>query len=374
MRTVVAALIALLTLAAPAFGEVRTLAEVHTPDRGGRTAFPVIDAHGGAVAWSDYDASVDAWRLMANVGGATQALPVPPRVTPFDVDLGPDRQGGLLAVYSRCTRGLRLDLPTPQVARAGRHGCDIYSYSFTTGREEPVARANSRADKYWPTVWRGRIAFVRGYARRRDPDRTSTPYLYLGSRRLRLPSPVITIRESGPFGRRTVDRRLSAMVEGLDLRGRTVAYAWTRIADFGSDSFIYLSRRGREPFPASKRGATTGGGAAEHVRSIGAPALVDGIVVQWLFRNTGEPEYFAAFARGITGEPLLPRGDEPLASPPTKAVAFAASEADVFYIDGGPGAQFDATSQPGGSFLLKVDNNPGYSRMRRSWQPMRPPR
>src|SRR5262245_25810102 len=182
------AFVVLLIVAAPAGAEVRTLAEVHTPDRGGRTAFPVIDAEGGAVAWSDYDASIDAWRLMANVDGVTQTLPVAPRATPFDVDLGTDRRGDLTAVYSRCARGLRLDLPSPQVARAGRHGCDVYSYSFTSGREAPVARANSRADEYWPSVSRGRIAFVRDYAHRRDPDRTSTPYLYLGSRRLRLPS------------------------------------------------------------------------------------------------------------------------------------------------------------------------------------------
>jgi hypothetical protein len=101
MRIAVAALIALLVLAAPALGEVRTLAEVHTPDRGGRTAFPVIDAHDATVAWSDYDASTDAWRLMANVDGITQALPVAPRETLFDVDLGTDRRGSLLPSTSR---------------------------------------------------------------------------------------------------------------------------------------------------------------------------------------------------------------------------------------------------------------------------------
>ena len=343
MRFVLATAVALLALAAPALGEVRTLAEVHTPDRGGRTAFPVIDAHDVDIAWSDYDASIDAWRLMANVAGVTRSVPVAPRATPFDVDLGPDGRGGLVAVYSRCARGLRRDFPTPQVLRAGRYGCDLYSYSFTTGRERKVAGANSRADEYWPSVWGGRIAFVRAYRSRRDPDRTATPYLYLqslggGSGRLRRPSPVITIRESGPFGRRTVHRRLSAMIEGLDLRGRTVAYAWTRIADFGSDSFIYLSDARGGLRPAVKRGATTGGGASEHVRAIGAPALTPGGMVQWLFRNSGAPEYFAAFGRGIVDDPINPGDDEPFASPRTKAVAFAASDSIAFYIDGGPGA------------------------------------
>ena len=49
---------------------------------------------------------------------------------------------------------------------------------------EPVRRVNSSADEHWPSISRGRFAFVRGYAHRRDEDRTSTPYLYLGSRRL----------------------------------------------------------------------------------------------------------------------------------------------------------------------------------------------
>jgi hypothetical protein len=101
MRLILATLLALLVVAAPAAGQVRTIAQVHTPDRGGRTAFPVIDALHGHLVWSDYDAAIDAWRLMAHVRGATRALPIAPRRTPFDVDLGLDRRGRMLAVYSR---------------------------------------------------------------------------------------------------------------------------------------------------------------------------------------------------------------------------------------------------------------------------------
>ena len=232
----------------PAAAEVRTVAEVHTPDRGGRTAFPVIDAFGGAVAWSDYASG--AWRLMANVGGVTRALPVAPRRTPFDVDLGPDGRGGTIAVYSRCARGLNLDLPTPQHRHAARRGCDLHAFSFTSGRETAVAGANSRADEYWPSVWGGRIAFVRAYPGRRDPDRTATPYLYVRSRegsgrsrRLRRPSSVVTIRMRGQLER----QRLSTMIEGLDMRARTVAYAWSRSDGSETHSFIYLAARGGEP-------------------------------------------------------------------------------------------------------------------------------
>jgi hypothetical protein len=93
---------------------------------------------------------------------------------------------------------------------------------------------------------------------------------------------------------------------------------------------------------------------------VAAPSLSRG-GVHWLFTNRGEPEYFGAFARGA------------LASPRTKAVAFAGTGSAAYFIDGGAGAEFDAVSQPGGTFPLKVDDDVDYRRMPRSWQPVRPP-
>jgi hypothetical protein len=158
---------------------MRTLAEVHTPDRGDDlTAFPVVDAFDGRVVWSDDDATIGAWRLMEHAGEVTRAIPVEPRPTPFDVDLGPDGSGGTVAVYSRCARGLRRHIPTPPDQRPARsNGCDLYLFSFATGIETKLR--SSRVDEYWPSVWGARIAFVRGYPARRDPDRTATPHLYL---------------------------------------------------------------------------------------------------------------------------------------------------------------------------------------------------
>ena len=148
MRLIVATAVALLALAAPAAAEVRTLAEVHTPDRDGFTAFPVIDAFEGRVVWSDYDASIDAWRLTEHVGGVTRALPVAPRETPFDVDLGPDGRGGTLAAYSRCSRGLVRDLPTPQESR--RRVRETAATSTPT-RSPPAPRLRSPGPTRPPT-------------------------------------------------------------------------------------------------------------------------------------------------------------------------------------------------------------------------------
>ena len=346
MRTAVAALIALFALASPARAEVRTLAEVHTP---APERPPTLDAFDGRVVWSDYDPAIRKWRLMQHAGGVTRGLPVEPRRSPFDVDLGPDGRGGVVAVYSRCARGLRFHYPTPQNQRGARHDCDVYSFSFATDRETAVARVNTRADEYWPSVWGDRIAFVRGYPGRLDPDRTARPYLYLGDRRLRRPSPVITIRHSGPEGRTIEHRRLSAMIEDLDLRGRTVAYAWRRIDDSDTVSYIYTATAGGKLRPAA-RGATSGGGASIHVRSVGEPSLSAGRV-DWLFTNDGEPEDFGAFARHGSG-PVQASGR-------TGAVAFAHDGGVAYYVEDG---------------ALKADDAVAYRRMPRSWQPMRPPR
>lgn len=354
------ALLVLLVAAAPAAAEVRTVASVHTPDRGGRTAFPVIDAFDGRVVWSDYAAG--AWHLMERSGGVTRAVPVAPRSAPFDVDLGPDGHRGVRAVYSRCARRLPHDLPTPPLG-SRRHGCDLYSYSFRTGRETKLEGASTRADETWPAVWRNRLAFVRAGSR----DRSPRVYRRAGrgrSHRVRLPSPVITVRESGPGGTTVRRVRLPYAVDGLDLRGRTLAYAWRRVDDFDTVSFIYTARAGGALRPVAW-GATFGGGAAVSSRSLRDPALGP-VGVDWLFTNVGEPEYFGSLMARMNGGRVR-------RSARTKAVAFARDDGAAYWIDGGPGAESDPAGQPGGTFPLLADDGVGYGHVPRSWLPIRPP-
>jgi hypothetical protein len=112
---------------------------------------------------------------------------------------------------------------------------------------------------------------------------------------------------------------------------------------------VYLATAGGALRPVA-RGATSGGGASVHVRTVSVPALAaDG--AHWLFTNSGELEYFGAFAR---------RG--PQASPRTKAVAFAHDGDTAYFIDGGPGAEFNPLYQPGGAFALKADDAVAYRR------------
>lgn len=69
-----------------------------------------VAAYGDVVAWSEQRATsgggepdaVAPYDLMALVDGKVRRLGVAPRSVPFDVDVGPGEDGGVVAVYSRC--------------------------------------------------------------------------------------------------------------------------------------------------------------------------------------------------------------------------------------------------------------------------------
>jgi hypothetical protein len=109
----------------------------------------VVGAYAGTVMWSQLDPATGAFRLVESVnGGPVQAVGVPERAQPFDVDLGTDRSGATFAVYTRCA--------------SGAHGCDIYRLDVATGVEERIAELSSpTADERNPTIQRGEIAFIR---------------------------------------------------------------------------------------------------------------------------------------------------------------------------------------------------------------------
>jgi len=179
-----------------------------------------VAAYGGVVVWSHSESVGSPYRLRAFVDGQVADLPVRSRSIAFDVDVGPDRRGRPVAVYSRCRRE-----PRTRAWPEGR-GCDLYRFSFATRREDKL-RAVSRRDasETLPSVWRGRIAFARVYDRRRP--KSDVPYLYLGGlrageRRHRL--------GGGTVGRFEVigdEAKPSGAATSIDLRGRRVTYGWS---------------------------------------------------------------------------------------------------------------------------------------------------
>lgn len=131
---------------------------------------PKVSAYGETLAWSSYDSSASGWRLMAFYDGITQALPIALSPTPFDVDLGNDGHGGLVAAYSRCSSPSTRALP---------HGCRIYAYDFATGTERPIAVANVAGfSQFLPSMLAGRVAFAR-IDDDRPADTANPPRIYV---------------------------------------------------------------------------------------------------------------------------------------------------------------------------------------------------
>ncbi|HEX8104356.1 MAG TPA: hypothetical protein VF533_17200 [Solirubrobacteraceae bacterium] len=178
-----------LGLAAPAPAAVVARERATTP----------IDAYAGHAVWSSYDRRARRYRLVAWYAGKRHRLPVAPRRTPFDADLGADERGGVQAVYSRCRRE-----PTG--------GCDLYRYSFATRTERRLAISSPRGSEGMPTVSGRHVAFVR-YA--------TVPRIYVG-----------TIGGEGHVRRLrggTRERNAAGGDTGpasLDLAGSRLAVAW----------------------------------------------------------------------------------------------------------------------------------------------------
>src|SRR5205807_8617499 len=111
-----------------------------------------VRAWGGTAVLSLLDPASGRHRLATSRGGAApQAIPgIAPAADPFDADIGPGPDGSAVIVYARCAK----------------RACHLFRTTPAGGVETPVARATSRdGSETAPTVWRGRLAFARTYAR-----------------------------------------------------------------------------------------------------------------------------------------------------------------------------------------------------------------
>jgi hypothetical protein len=169
---------------------------------------PKVSADKQVLAWSEYDRSISAWRLTVLSNGIARVLPVAPSSLPFDVDLGDDGHGGIVATYSRCAQPPAANLP-PR--------CRLYVYDLSTAAERPIAVADAAgASQFLPSMAAGRVAFVRVDAGRpvgpRNPRRIYVQSLDGGKPKL-LPGGIET---SGSAGLPTA----------LDLGPSSLAFTW----------------------------------------------------------------------------------------------------------------------------------------------------
>ena len=166
----------------------------------------------GTVVWSARENSGSYQLLMRKGDDDVRRLPVRTRPIPFDVDIGPTSSGGILAVYSRCDIDQAWDEHQMPDYRSGKR-CDIYKLDLATGKEERFTKINSSdGSEYWPSYWKGTVAFARAY----ESD-SANPNLY---------SKVVSSSEPsqkekiGPRGSR------SSTPLHIELYGSRIAFAW----------------------------------------------------------------------------------------------------------------------------------------------------
>ncbi len=147
---------------------------------------------------------------MVRIGQVTEAVPVAPRPDPFDVDLGDDGHGGLVASYSRCSAPAQgLELP---------RGCHLYYYDFVTRTEHRVTPANTAgSSQFDPSMAAGRIAFVQIDDRQPVGPRNQ-PRIYVQS--LNGSKPKLM-----PGGLQNGDDRTGPTA--LDLSATALAFSWS---------------------------------------------------------------------------------------------------------------------------------------------------
>ena len=237
-----------------------------------------IAAYGGALAWSAYDASANRFALVILEGDTTAAAPVATARRAFDVSLGPDARGRVVALYTRC--------------RSATRGCDVYRYDLRSRRERKLASVSSPSrDEAWPAQWRDRVTFARrartrvvsGFDHRPDPRRRG-PVLACD-----IPY-VKTLSSRAPS--RRLDRSRCGSTTGMAIRGATIAQV-TDLDQGGAGSESQV-RSLRAAGGRARILARTGGGEGGY-SPFSSPSLSASAV--WLTRTGLRPGAPAGFLR-----------------------------------------------------------------------------
>jgi hypothetical protein len=203
---------------------------------------PTIAAYGGWTAWSRSDPATGDFELvLRSPAGTIAPAPVPERVSPFDVELGPSGSG-VAAVYSRCTNTVTLQ------------GCGIYELPLgVPAAGETALAVPGGGSVHEPAIWGNRIVFLR-----RNPGGGSEDIYYktgprpdslltweIGSSWLQ----TLTLPASRGVENATTEwpRGLTGVVAGLTLRGKRLAYTTTVGAGAFGLSSLWSQQLGHAP-------------------------------------------------------------------------------------------------------------------------------
>lgn len=285
-----------------------------------------VSAYGGTVAWSSYDEGSARFWLTALHDGRVQRLGAASLDRPFDVDLGPGRDGAVRAVYSRCREPQAREHPdrAPLALPYYEPGCHIWVYDFRTGRERRIENLSRRGSaEFSPTIWRDGIAFVRRRPGPRVSNRLSL-IVKRGDRRARRV-------HGGTRARQGLPTR-------LDLRGDRLAFSWShdslKCAAFdyqtasGQVTELWIARAGRS------RERVAAGCEWDSALSFDSASLAPGALFSLMkrrFRPRGAPrELRPRISRiSLTGEPTQEYDLPPEAGSP---VAFTQDGSDSYVL------------------------------------------
>ena len=191
-----------------------------------------VSMRGPATAWSE-PAPAGGFKLVVRVDGVVRDAAIAPSPRPFDVDLGDDGRGHLIATYSRCRDASD---------RVPPRGCDVYAYAVTARRERRIpGLGRGAASDHLPTAARGRIAFARSV----DGGQPRVVMRGLDRGPLRPLPAGRPQRGSGPTS--------------LDLGARGLAIAWQRPADYGTQQVRFDPLRGGSTVLATYPGGALAG-------------------------------------------------------------------------------------------------------------------
>ncbi len=176
-----------------------------------------VDSFGGWAAWSAFEEGVGYRLVLRGPGGEIAAASVKPRAVPFDVDLGPSEDDGVVAAYSRCAQEPDEYGAGGVLLRTTGRGCDIFRLDVLGGGETKLKGASTdQASEYLPSIWEDSVAFARVYEQRKG-RRGDLPYLYV--------RPLDGGRSDRQPGGRRGDDGLPGPT-GLDLYGRRMSFSW----------------------------------------------------------------------------------------------------------------------------------------------------
>jgi hypothetical protein len=274
-----------------------------------------VNAFRSRVVWSSLDPASGKFSLKLLRDGRVRQLGARTRTAPFDVDLGPDAHGRVVAVYSRCrTDPLAGFSGTGSLAayEQGR-GCHIYRYRFDTGRERrlKIPGASGTSD-YRPTIWGPTVVFARVFAHRRGV-RGAYPYLYS----VRLPSGAPRRLPGGTRGTYLARHEGGPGPVSLDLRGDQLAFAWLAVLDrcpfqteddYGAGlTELWVGRLGARPRLVDHGCQGTDGAVSRPGETVGAHDVgFDGGELWYVQRRVGGSRFrgYAPVGRSAESYPL----------------------------------------------------------------------